>query len=118
MDRCLPDGCRSEHLAGYAGVRCVFEAQAETVAPCQGGVPRALQKRLDIEEVRRLSASLGAIDMTEVRPKLGELIVRLRHAGIAVSDRRAVKQFARVKASVDHWKGKASVAPPPSLTGK
>jgi sirohydrochlorin ferrochelatase len=34
-------------LAGYAGVRCVFEAQAETAAPCAAGVPRALQKRLD-----------------------------------------------------------------------
>jgi hypothetical protein len=47
-----------------------------------------------------------------------ELDVGLWGLGTGPSDRRAVKQFARVKASVDHWKGRASVAPPPSLTGK
>jgi MoxR-like ATPase len=57
------------------------------------------QERLDIEDVRRLSASLGSIDLEEVRPKLGELVVRLRHAGIAVSDRRAVKLQGLVAAS-------------------
>jgi hypothetical protein len=47
-----------------------------------------------------------------------ELDVGLWGLGTGPSDRRAVKQFARVKASVDQWKGKASVQPPPSLTGK
>lgn len=47
-----------------------------------------------------------------------ELDVGLWGLGTGPSDRRAVKQFARVKASVDQWKGKASIAPPPSLTGK
>jgi hypothetical protein len=47
-----------------------------------------------------------------------ELDVGLWGLGTGPSDRRAVKQFARVKASVDHWKGKASVQPPPSLIGK
>jgi hypothetical protein len=47
-----------------------------------------------------------------------ELDVGLWGLGTGPSDRRAVKQFARVKASVDHWKGKATVQPPPSLIGK
>jgi hypothetical protein len=47
-----------------------------------------------------------------------ELDVGLWGLGTGPSDRRAVKQFARVKASVDQWKGKASVSPPPSLIGK
>ena len=57
------------------------------------------QATLDIEDVRRLPASLGAIDLTPIRPKLAELIVRLRHAGIAVSDRRAVKLQRLIAAS-------------------
>jgi hypothetical protein len=47
-----------------------------------------------------------------------ELDVGLWGLGTGPSDRRAVKQFARVKASVAGWKGKASVSPPPSLMGK
>jgi len=47
-----------------------------------------------------------------------ELDVGLWGLGSGPSDRRGVKQFARVKASVTGWKGKASVVPPPQLTGK
>lgn len=47
-----------------------------------------------------------------------ELDVGLWGLGTGPSDRKAVKQFARVKASVAGWKGKASVVPPPALTGK
>jgi hypothetical protein len=47
-----------------------------------------------------------------------ELDVGLWGLGTGPSDRRAVKLFARVKASVASWKGKASVSPPPSLVGK
>ena len=46
---------------------------------------------LDIEDVRRLHGTLGAVDLADVRPKLAELVVRLRHAGLPISDRRAVK---------------------------
>ncbi len=53
---------------------------------------------LDIEEVRRLHGLLQSVDLTEIRPRLAELIVRLRHAGIAISDRRAVK-FQRLMAA-------------------
>jgi hypothetical protein len=47
-----------------------------------------------------------------------ELDVGLWGLGTGPSDRRAVKQFARIKATVDQWKGRASVSPPPSLIGK
>jgi MoxR-like ATPase len=53
--------------------------------------PDAAEAPLDIEDVRRLHGLLGTVDLAPVRPKLAELVVRLRHAGIAVSDRRAVK---------------------------
>ena len=53
---------------------------------------------LEIEDVRRLHERLGIIDLAEIRVPLGELIVRLRQAGIAVSDRRAVK-FQRLLAA-------------------
>ena len=53
---------------------------------------------LEIEDVRRLHERLGIIDLAEIRAPLGELIVRLRQAGIAVSDRRAVK-FQRLLAA-------------------
>lgn len=55
--------------------------------------------RLDVEDVRRLNRLLGSVELAEVRPKLGELVVRLRHAGIAISDRRAVKLQRLVAAS-------------------
>ena len=53
---------------------------------------------LDVEDVRRLNGMLGSVDLTDVRPRLADLVVRLRHAGIAVSDRRAVK-FQRLIAA-------------------
>lgn len=47
-----------------------------------------------------------------------ELDVGLWGLGHGPDDRRAVKQFARVKARVDNWKGSARVEPPPGLVGK
>jgi hypothetical protein len=47
-----------------------------------------------------------------------ELDVALWGLGTTAADRRAVKQFLRVKAKVDHWKARASIEPPPSLKGK
>jgi MoxR-like ATPase len=44
-----------------------------------------------VEDVRRLNAMLGEVDLVPVRPAYIELIHRLRYAGIPVSDRRAVK---------------------------
>lgn len=47
-----------------------------------------------------------------------ELDVGLWGLGHSADDRRAVKQFARVKARVDKWKASARVEPPPGLVGK
>jgi len=47
-----------------------------------------------------------------------ELDVALWGLGTTSADRRAVKQFLRVKAKVDHWKARASIEPPPSMKGK
>ena len=44
-----------------------------------------------VDDVRRLHALLGQTDLNQVRQVYVELIHRLRYAGIAVSDRRAVK---------------------------
>ncbi len=47
-----------------------------------------------------------------------ELDVALWGLGTQASDRRAVKQFLRVKAKVEKWKATARVEPPPSVKGK
>ena len=47
-----------------------------------------------------------------------ELDVALWGLGTSASDRRAVKQFLRVKAKVEHWKASARLEPPPSMKGK
>jgi MoxR-like ATPase len=54
---------------------------------------------ISIDDVRRLHAALGAVDLADVRPKVAELVVRLRNAGLPVSDRRAVKLQRLVAAS-------------------
>ncbi len=44
-----------------------------------------------VDDIRRLNALLAKVDLGQVRPTYVELIHRLRHAGIPISDRRAVK---------------------------
>src|SRR5436190_6515214 len=44
-----------------------------------------------VEEARKLHALLHESDLSGVRPRFVELVHRLRHAGIPISDRRAVK---------------------------
>ncbi|MCC9607994.1 AAA family ATPase [Blastopirellula sp. JC732] len=46
---------------------------------------------ITVEDVQQLSSLLTAADLSEVRSDYVELVHRLRHAGVAVSDRRAVK---------------------------
>ena len=53
---------------------------------------------LDIEHVRGLHHTLGDVDLVALRPRLTEMVLRQRNAGIAVSDRRAVK-FQRLAAA-------------------
>ncbi len=54
---------------------------------------------LSVDELRRLQGHLVAIDVTDVRSQYVEVIHGLRKAGIAVSDRRAVKLQRLVAAS-------------------
>ncbi len=54
---------------------------------------------LSDDDVRRLNELLGQVDFTQVRGPFVELIHRLRHAGIPVSDRRAVKLQRPIGAS-------------------
>jgi len=61
--------------------------------------PRARTATLDVEDVRRLHGQLHRVDLTDVRPLIIDLVGRLRHAGLAVSDRRAVKLQRLVAAS-------------------
>lgn len=46
---------------------------------------------LSIEDIRRISSLIREIDLEAVRATYLGLVHRLRHAGIAISDRRAVK---------------------------
>ena len=51
------------------------------------------------EQIRELQFLLRNVDLLAVRGPLGELVQRLRHAGLAVSDRRAVKLQRIIAAS-------------------
>ena len=54
---------------------------------------------ISVEDVRQLHGLLREVDFSEVRSDYVELIHRLRHAGIMVSDRRAVKLQTMLAAS-------------------
>ena len=54
---------------------------------------------LKVADVAKLQAILSTVDMSAVRPPIVDLVGRLRRAGIAVSDRRAVKMQRLVAAS-------------------
>lgn len=49
------------------------------------------EKQMSIDDLRQLHALLGDVDLSAMRPVFTETVRRLRQAGIAVSDRRAVK---------------------------
>lgn len=49
------------------------------------------EKRMSVDDLRRLHGLLGEVDLAPLRTVFGEAVRRLRHAGVAVSDRRAVK---------------------------
>lgn len=53
---------------------------------------------MSVEEIRELQQMVQQVDVDSVRPTYVELIHRLRHAGIDVSDRRSVK-FQRLIAA-------------------
>lgn len=57
----------------------------------EGAAPAAELPSIAAEEVARLQAALPLVDLTAVRPRYAELVQQLRLAGVALSDRRAVK---------------------------
>jgi len=54
---------------------------------------------ISADDIRRLQQQLTHVDLTSLRPTYTELVLRLRQAGIPVSDRRAVKLQRLVAAS-------------------
>jgi MoxR-like ATPase len=82
------DNVPGEHLAAvlHAGW------QLATAAP-------GAASGFTVDDVRRLQAGLAGVDIAAVRKELVDLVVRLRQAGIAISDRRAVKLQKLVAAS-------------------
>jgi MoxR-like ATPase len=85
-DNVPADALNTVLQAGWALEHMSTEAEAE--APT-----------VSIDDVRRLSSCLGAVDLNAVRPTYLDLVHQLRTAGIAVSDRRAVKLQRVVAAS-------------------
>ena len=59
----------------------------------------ATQPGIDCEDIFRLQAQIGAIDLQGIRKAYLDLIQKLRNAGVAVSDRRAVKLQRLIAAS-------------------
>ncbi|MBI1246250.1 AAA domain-containing protein [bacterium] len=49
------------------------------------------EAEVTVEDVRRLSSLLQKVDLSQVQAVYIELVHRLRHVGVAISDRRAVK---------------------------
>lgn len=50
-----------------------------------------LAAEVTVEDIQRLNSLLNQVDLSRVQPIYVDLVHRLRHVGIAVSDRRAVK---------------------------
>src|SRR5262245_36733926 len=46
---------------------------------------------LHFEDIRKVQAALSTVDLSAIRQPFAELVHRIRHAGVPVSDRRAVK---------------------------
>jgi len=60
---------------------------------------RTAKSSLHFDELRTLQAALNQVELAAVRQPFTELIHRIRHAGISVSDRRAVKLQRVIAAS-------------------
>lgn len=57
------------------------------------------KSQLQFEELRRAQSALGGVELATIRSPFAELVHRVRHAGIPVSDRRAVKLQRVIAAS-------------------
>ncbi len=62
----------------------------------QQAVPPAT---LHVDDIRQLRQAVTAVDLTAVLPAYQELVLRLRQAGMAISDRRAVRLQRVIAAS-------------------
>ncbi|EEF58750.1 AAA family ATPase [Pedosphaera parvula] len=60
---------------------------------------RITTSSLHFDEIQKLQGLLTGVDLTPVRDAYAELVHRIRHAGIPVSDRRAVKLQKLIAAS-------------------
>ncbi len=97
----LTAGWRFE-VARNPVTRSVSEGERRAAANRTGDADArspALTLRVGVEDIRRIQALLGRVDLSDVRAASVELVQRLRHAGIAVSDRRAVKLQRLIAAS-------------------
>lgn len=59
----------------------------------------AVRSSLGLDDIKGLQPALALVDLSRVRQPFAELIQRIRHAGIFVSDRRAVKLQQVIAAS-------------------
>ena len=60
---------------------------------------RTAKSALHFDDLRGVQFALGGVELGGVRPPFSELVHRIRHAGIPVSDRRAVKLQRVIAAS-------------------
>ncbi len=63
------------------------------------GAEAPSESSIHLDEIRRLQALLGQVDLRPIRLEYAECVHRIRHAGIPVSDRRAVKLQRLIAAS-------------------
>jgi len=86
--RVRSDNVHREELANVLSAGWKLDQQSDAAFP-----------KMTVDEVQELSGFLSRVDLTSIRDAYVELIHRLRHAGIAVSDRRAVKLQRVIAAS-------------------
>jgi MoxR-like ATPase len=82
------DNVPAEQLQNVLSAGWQFDTQRDA--------PRAT---MTVDEIRNMQNRLRDVDLSAVRGPLGDLVQRLRHAGLTVSDRRAVKLQRLVAAS-------------------
>jgi MoxR-like ATPase len=105
----------SNHLPEDEALQALFDRFLIRV-PCDNVDPDSLQEVLEkgwklesknnyqaaqisAEQINQIQSMIAAVDLQDIRPAYMELIGKLRNAGIAVSDRRAVKLQRLIAAS-------------------
>ncbi|MEI6948297.1 AAA family ATPase [Paraflavisolibacter sp. H34] len=105
----------SNHLPGEEALQALFDrfllrVRCDNVDPAHLGQvlnagwlleqkPAGERPQLATEEIRQLQSLLPQVDLTTVRPAYIELVQKLRHTGLPLSDRRAVKLQRLIAAS-------------------